>query len=137
MGKSFKDERILPPFRQAATDDAGSETSSGDQNFEEYACFGLAHNQVTPAGFKIIYAAGNTAAVYYHDVISPISYDGKGEIQVKIPGAIIRITGKNLQILFDYFFEARIVWIKEPDSSFVEAGEGQPEIESIKIEPRE
>lgn len=134
MAKSTAQDRILPPFKKAANENASKEAEDQPANADDYLFFGLAHNQANPVGFQITFAAGNVAAIYYHDIISPLEYDGSGIIKISTPSIDIKITGKNLGVLFDFLFESRVAWIKEPDSSFVQPGEDQPEIESIKLE---
>ncbi len=136
MGKSHLDERILPPFKNAVENDY-AETVKTPLASDVYDFFALAPAQTKPVGFKIHFAEGNSAAIYYHDFVSPLEYDGKELIEIKIPAATISITGRNLGLLFDYLFENRVAWIKEPDSSFIDVTEDQPDIEKIKIEHKD
>jgi len=136
MGK-LPEERILPPFKRAVTDSPVQETSVQAVTANEYQFFGLAHNQANPIGFKIIFAGGNIAAIQYHDIISPLTYDGQSTIELLTPALSIKIIGKNLGVLFDLLFENRVAWMKEPDSSFIQEARDQPEIEAIKMECKE
>jgi hypothetical protein len=140
MGEQATQRRVLPPFKRAVIDD--TDTSPTMENSavppeNDFAFFGLAHNQVSSAGFKIIFAAGNIAAIFYHDIVSPITYDGIGIIELRTPSLVLNITGKNLNPLFDHLFENRVAWIMEPDASFTQVGEGQPEIETITLQLKE
>ena len=133
MEKPFKSETVLPPFKKATKESPNAEIISQAANTNEYPFFELAVNQAAPIGFKIFFAGGNAAAIQYHDIISPLLFDGAGEIELKTPALSIKIMGKNLRVLFDHFFENRVVWIKEPDSSFVQLSEDQPEITTITL----
>lgn len=135
MDKQPSGDRVLPPFKKASKEVTDQDNSGQPANTNEYAFFGLAHNQTTPLGFKIFFAAGKIAAIHYHDLISPFEFDGACNIKLKTPALELKITGKNLSILFDHLFENRVAWIKEPDTSFAQVSEGQPEIEAITLEP--
>ncbi len=129
------DQRPLPPFKRAVQwTNNEQEQSKGAAVPDDYACFGLAANQERSFGFKMYFGDGNIAAIYYHDLISPMTYDPEGVIGISLPTATITVIGRNLRPLFDYYFESRVTWVKEPDSSFTHAEKGQPEIERIKIE---
>jgi hypothetical protein len=84
-------------------------------------------------GLKIIKANGEQYIIQYHELISPIHYDGATTIKLLTPSISITITGKNLDDVIDYLAEHRLMWIKEPDSDFVEVKEGEVEISSIVI----
>jgi hypothetical protein len=131
------EERVLPPFRRAANDSTTQDASAQVPHQKEYEFFGLAHSQASTIGFKIMFAGGNIAAIQYHDIISPLEYDVQGLITIRTLSVNITIKGKNVQELFDYLFENRVVWMKEPDSSFTQVPDGQPEIETIKLEIKE
>jgi len=137
MAKSSDEDRDIPHFKKTANESFSKKTPPEEAEANEYIFFGLAHIQVVPVGFKIIFAAGNIAAIHYHDLVSPMTFDGAGVIELRTSLVHIKIKGKNLKTLFDYFIETRIIWIKEPDSSFVQLPKDQPEIESIKIEHKD
>ena len=82
---------------------------------------------------KLIMADGSQLVVQYHELISPMRYDGATTIKLSTLTLEIIITGKNLDNLIDYLAEHRLMWIKEPDSDFVEKREGEVEIKSIEV----
>jgi hypothetical protein len=61
-------------------------------------------------------------------------FDGAAKITLSTPTLKIAITGKNLDNIIDYLAEHRLVWVKEPDSDFPQAGQGEAIIEKIEIE---
>ena len=83
--------------------------------------------------FKVIFENGRQQFIQYHELVSPFSYDGSGLIELTTPLISVRITGKNLQKIFDFLGEHHIRMIKEPDGSLVPVGEGEPEIEKIEV----
>lgn len=83
---------------------------------------------------KLIAASGEQKAVHYHDIISPLDYDGIGKIILSTLGLKITIEGSDLEELFDYIIEHRVKWITEPQSSFEEVEEGKPKISGISFE---
>jgi len=84
--------------------------------------------------FKIIKADGRQLIIQYHELISPMEFDGANEIVLSTLNMKITIKGKNLSNIIDYLSEHRLMWIKEPDSDFVHVKEGEVEVESITIE---
>ena len=86
---------------------------------------------------KFIKKSGMQFIVQYHEFISPMRFDGSSTIELSTPYLSIKITGKKLDNVIDYIAEHRLVWIKEPDSDFMEIGEGETEIERIEIEEKE
>jgi|GEM_PF-6899966 len=133
----LSEERVLPPFRRAVQEELKQEHSSPDAPKNEYQFFELARNQVAPVGFKILFGDGRVAGIQYHDIVSPLEYDGAGLITLKTPALQIKITGKNLRPLFDMIFENRVSLLREPDTSFVEVEENQPQIETINLQSKE
>ena len=86
--------------------------------------------------FKIILADGSQSVIQYHELISPMRFDGATTIKLSTLTLDITIKGKNLSDIIDYLAEHRLVWIKEPDSDFVEVKEGEVEIENIKVDEK-
>lgn len=82
---------------------------------------------------KIIKANGEQYIIQYHEFMSPMHFDGATTIKLLTPSISITITGKNLDDIIDYLAEHRLMWIKEPDSDFVEMKEGETEIEIIEL----
>src|SRR5690606_14687505 len=93
--------------------------------------YGLAHAQVNPVGFKVLFADGRVAFIQYHDIISPLTFDGTGEIELRTPAMSLKITGRNLATLFEHLCAHRVAWVKEPEGSFFQVSEGQAEIDQI------
>lgn len=124
---------ILPPFRRSASPGARESTDAAQA---QNSFYGLAHAQVNPVGFKAIFASGNVAFIQYHDIISPLTFDGTCEIELRTPAMSLKITGRNLATLFEHLCSHRVAWVREPEGSFIEAAEGQAEIEVIKLDFR-
>lgn len=82
---------------------------------------------------KLIMANGSQLIIQYHELISPMRYNGADKIELSTTSLSIVITGKNLQDVFDYLAEHRLVWIKEPDSDFVQAKEGEGVVEGVEV----
>ena len=85
---------------------------------------------------KIIKENGEQLIIQYHELMSPMRFDGATTIKLATPSLTIKIIGKNLTDILDYLAEHRLVWIKEPDSDFLQAKEDEVEIESIEIEEK-
>ena len=97
--------------------------------------YGLAHERDGMAvALKFTTALGEQKAVHYHDLVSPMEYNGDTEIQLCTTRIEIIISGKNLQQLFDNIIQHRVIWIREPDSSFTEIKEGEVEVSSVRFE---
>jgi hypothetical protein len=82
---------------------------------------------------KIILKDGRQFAFNYHELVSPIEYDGASEISIQTLSKTITIEGRNLEQLFDYILEHRLVWMKEPDSSLVIANDNEVQISAISV----
>ena len=85
---------------------------------------------------KLIMADGSQLIVQYHELISPMRYDGANTIKLSTLTLEIIVTGKNLDNLIDYLAEHRLMWIKEPDSDWGEVKEGEIKIERIEVKER-
>ena len=83
---------------------------------------------------KFITATGEQKALHYHDIISPLDYDGVEKITLSTVGMKVTIAGNFLEELFDYILEHRVKWITEPQTSFEEIEEGKPRITGITFE---
>ena len=66
---------------------------------------------------KLIKSSMEQLVIPYHDFGSPISYDGKGTIELTASTIHITIEGKGLGKLLDYLAEHRLMWIKEPENT--------------------
>lgn len=76
---------------------------------------------------------GSQLIIQYHELLSPMRYNGADKIELTTTGLTIVITGKNLEPIIDYLAEHRLVWIKEADSDFMQVEEGEVEIEEIEV----
>lgn len=85
---------------------------------------------------KIIKATGEQLIIQYHELVSPMRFDGASRITLSTTTLKIAITGKHLDNIIDYLSEHRLVWIKEPDSDFFQTNEGEVVIEKIDIEEK-
>lgn len=83
---------------------------------------------------KFITNNGEQKAIHYHDIMSPMDFDGGGNIVLSTPRLVVTIEGQDLGELFDYIIEHRVKWISEPQSSFVEVEAGKPRIISFRFE---
>jgi len=84
--------------------------------------------------FKITFRDGTSKAIQYHELISPFELESGGtKIVLQTSSFAIHIEGQELDDLFEYFMEHRIMWVKEPDSDFPKASEGNPQIARIQI----
>ena len=85
---------------------------------------------------KIIMASGEQLIVQYHELISPIRFNGVDEIKISTTTLSVIIKGKNLEKIIDYLAEHRLVWIKEPDSDFMKVKEGEVEVLGIEVKEK-
>jgi len=83
---------------------------------------------------KFIQEAGTQRAIHYHDIISPIDFDGNEEITISTSRLMVTIKGKNLGDLFDHIIQHRVMWVSEPQGSFSSPEEGEVEIEEFQFE---
>jgi hypothetical protein len=83
---------------------------------------------------KFISSDGEQRAIHYHDILSPMAFDGVSKISIATPRLSITIEGEDLGELFDYIIEHRVKWISEPQSSFVEVEEGKPSVKALTFE---
>ncbi len=84
---------------------------------------------------KFITELGEQKAIHYHDILSPMDYNGDNEITLSTLRLKIIINGKNLDNLFDYIVQHRVKELKEPQNSFADIGEEEVEITAIRFEP--
>lgn len=97
--------------------------------------YGIADNREGNAiSLKFITALGEQKAIHYHDLVSPMDYDGESKIILSTTRLTVTIKGNNLDDLFDHIIQHQVKWIKEPDQSFAENREGAVVITSIKFE---
>lgn len=97
--------------------------------------FGISDERVgNVLALKLVSSIGTQKAVHYHDIISPMDFDGHSEIILLTSAIKIIINGKNLDKLFDYIIQHRVMWVKEPQDSFAEVEEKEVEISSIRFE---
>ena len=107
---------------------------------ENFTFYGVTKTKTGDAevsiALKIIMEDGSQLVIQYHEINSPMRYNGADTIELYTPTLSIKIIGNNLDILIDYLAEQRLVWIKEPDSDFSKTDEEEPEIEKIDIEEK-
>lgn len=107
---------------------------------EDFKFYGVTKTQAGDAeislALKILKEDGEQLVIQYHEFISPMRFDGATEIRLSTLYLSIKITGKNLGILLDYLAEHRLVWVKEPDSDFIEVAEGEVEISEIEVKDK-
>ncbi|MEM8528071.1 MAG: hypothetical protein AAF806_10390 [Bacteroidota bacterium] len=104
---------------------------------QDFTFFGVTKTRVGEAplslAFKVIKQNGEQFIIQYHQLQDPFRFDGNSKIELKTTNVSIQIEGKNLQDLFDYLAEHRVVWMKEPDSEFMEIRENEVEVTNIEI----
>lgn len=84
---------------------------------------------------KFITSLGEQKAIHYHDIISPMDYNGDSEITLFTSRLSVTIKGKNLNGLFDHIIQHQVKWIKEPQGSFPINRDGEEaEIDWIRFE---
>lgn len=84
---------------------------------------------------KFITSLGEQKAIHYHDIISPMDYNGDSEIRLMTLRVTVIINGRNLDSLFDYIIQHQVKWVKEPENSFTQGlKEDALEITSIRFE---
>jgi hypothetical protein len=98
------------------------------------AYYGTADKQNVAISLKIITAKGQQRAIHYHDIISPMDFDGGSEILLSTSRVTVTITGHNLDDLFDEIIQHRVMWVKELSNSFDSSTANTPVIEEIRFE---
>ncbi len=97
--------------------------------------FGTTVKEEISVSLKLIDATGGQKAFHYHDLQSPMEFDGTSEIAISTSRLSIKIFGKNLNELFDGIIQHRVMWIKELSNSFHFQQEAkEPVVEGILIE---
>lgn len=105
--------------------------SRGKSEFYGYAD----QNEGNVIALKFISTLGEQKAIHYHDIVSPMDYNGESEIRLSTTRLAIIIKGKNLDELFDRIIQHQVKWIKEPDNDFPMVEESEVEISSIRFDP--
>ncbi len=99
------------------------------------AFFGIADkNEGHVLALKLITETGEQKAIHYHDILSPMDYNGDSEITLSTTRVTIIINSKNLDDLFDHIIQHQVKWLKEPEEQFPQTEEGEVEISSIRFE---
>jgi len=130
MHQSEQSNSSIPEFLRYKQGPSSALKALGNNPF-----YGLAHERDGMAvALKFTTALGEQKAVHYHDLVSPMEYNGDTEIQLCTTRIQVIIVGKNLQQLFDNIIQHRVVWIKEPDSSFTDVKDGDVEVSSIRFD---
>lgn len=83
---------------------------------------------------KFVTADGEQKAIHYHDILSPMDYNGDSEITLSTLRLTVIINGKNLEDLFDHIIQHQVKWLKEPQETFSQIEEGEVEVSSIRFE---
>ncbi|MEM8527987.1 MAG: hypothetical protein AAGG68_25320 [Bacteroidota bacterium] len=98
---------------------------------------GIIHDAPISIAFKIILQNGEQHIFQYHEVVSPMVFNGSSKIVLNTSSLSITIEGKKLNLILDYLSEHRLMWLKEPDSEFMQTKyEWESEIDKIMIEER-
>jgi len=97
--------------------------------------FGISDERAGNAlALKLVSAQGTQRAIHYHDIISPMDFNGDSEIILLTTSLKVKIVGHNLEKLFDYIIQHRVMWMKEPQDSFTYVADEELEITSIRFE---
>lgn len=109
------------------------------RNSDDFTFFGITKTKNGDAqqslALKLILQNGEQLMIQYHELVSPMKFNGSDLIQLSTPILSIEINGNNLENIFDYLGEFRVVWMKEPDGSFMEKNEEEASISRISINP--
>lgn len=104
---------------------------------EDFTYYGVTKTQSGNAeiaiALKLILKDGQQLVFQYHELLSPMLFDGVSKITLKTLSTEITIEGKNLDRVIDYLAEHRLMWLKEPDTDWGEVEEGEVKIESIEV----
>lgn len=71
----------------------------------------------TSLAIKVIMSNGEQIVIQYHDLLSPIKFDGGSKIELSTSMIHLVIEGTGMDKILDYLAEHRLMWIKEPESS--------------------
>lgn len=108
---------------------------------KDFTHFGITNSKggVLPQSLalKIIFPDNTQKAINYHEIASPMLFDGKNRIELSTSTLSIIIEGNYLEKLFDYLLEQAVVWIKSPDETITENLKGGVLIESIEVKDKE
>ena len=106
----------------------------------DYQFYGItktkAGDAVLSLALKLILEDGEQIIIQYHELQSPIRFKPADIITFSTSTLSVTIEGKNLEPILDYISEHRLVWIKEPDNSFGQGNDNEPEVTNIKIEEK-
>lgn len=84
----------------------------------DFKFFGVTQSRTgTPdmsQSIKLILSTNEQLLIPYHQISTPIRYDGSGEIELSVDGQHFKISGIGLETIIDYIAEQRLMWIKEP-----------------------
>jgi len=86
---------------------------------------------------KIIFEDGSQQAINYHEISSPMKFNGKTKIELATPTLSITIEGNHLAKLYDYFLEQAVVWISQPEETLTESVKGGVVIDTIELKEKE
>lgn len=124
--KHTDSSRVLPPFKKV-----GQLKQPSNSSYEP--CFGLAAEGKRPNGIRLFFSNGEVALIYYHDLMSPLRFNGSDTITLRTPFLVITIKGKNLDRIMDGLLEQNLVWIKELSGSMSQIPDNEPDITGIVL----
>ena len=130
---------------QSASTQAKSRLTKGSSESnirpsKDFECFGITKKvkgvSEHALSLKLILKNGSCNYYFYHELLSPIAFNGSDEIEILTHQSLIKIQGNELQDLAEYLAEHRVVWVKENASMFRENAEKEKAaINSISIQP--
>lgn len=137
----YKENRKIPDLVISNVNDESPFESSTGLETEDYTCFGLCKEDTRVLSLKARYHDGSIALIQYSRMMSPIKYNGKGQIKLDTPTLQMVIQGTNLSPLMDFLGEQRLAWIQSSgsgsQSDSIMMSKGEPEIIAIQIYPKE
>lgn len=66
---------------------------------------------------KVIKSSKKQIVIPYHDISTPITYNGRNKIELSASTIHLTIEGSGLDKILDYLAEHRLMWIKEPEDT--------------------
>ena len=97
--------------------------------------FGVTDRESSMAiALKFILENGEQKAIHYHDIVSPMFFDGNSTIKLSTTSLSVLIQGNALSDLFDYIIQHRVKWVKELDQSFQSKSEEELIITELRFE---
>ena len=125
---------------------SGVENKTPIRKAKPFKFYGITFNQVGthhPISLAIDFFTkdGGRFGIFNMEISSPVLFDLGGEVRpqsiiLKTNSVTITIEGRNLDRVYEYILEQRLVWMKEADNSLIEENNDEAIIEMIKMEEK-